>query len=90
MNLARVSSKGEITIPAELRKKLKLKDGDKVIITEQDEKIVIENASLQALREIQEVMSEEAKKQDLTEDDILKLCKETRQELWEEKYAHLD
>jgi len=31
MEIAKVSSKGQITIPIEIRKKLNLKEGDKVV-----------------------------------------------------------
>mgnify|MGYP001003478013 CR=1 FL=1 len=35
MELARISSKGQITIPIEVRKKLNLKEGDKVLFIEE-------------------------------------------------------
>ena len=34
MNLARVSANGQITVPAEVRKSLGLKPGDKILFTE--------------------------------------------------------
>lgn len=62
MELAKISSKGQITIPIAIRKKLNLK-------------------------EFQNAMVGEAKKQKLkSEEDINKMVKETRRELWEEKY----
>ena len=48
MELARVSSKGQITIPIEIRKKLKLKEGDKVLFAEENGNIFVLNASLVA------------------------------------------
>lgn len=91
MELARLSSKGQITIPIEIRKKLNLKEGDKVLFVEEDDKIVVMNASLVALKEMQQAMKSEAQKQGLnSEEDVNKLVREVRKELWERKYEDND
>ncbi|PKM42449.1 MAG: AbrB/MazE/SpoVT family DNA-binding domain-containing protein [Firmicutes bacterium HGW-Firmicutes-8] len=82
MELARLSSKGQITIPIEIRKKLNLKEGDKVLFLEENGKIIIANSSLIALREFQQAMEGEAEKQGLrSEEDVNELVKEIRGEL---------
>jgi AbrB family looped-hinge helix DNA binding protein len=54
MNLARVSSNGQITVPVEIRRSLKLKEGDKVLfIQNENGEMVIENASINAIRKVQ-------------------------------------
>ena len=69
----------QITVPAEIRKKLHLRTGDKVVFTEEDGKIVFRNASLTALSEIQEEMPGEAETQGIRDDqDVVKLVKQTR------------
>ena len=79
MELAKVTSKGQITVPAEIRKKLRLRTGDKVVFAEEDGKIVFRNASLTALSEIQEDMRGEAEKHGIRDDqDVVKLVKQTR------------
>lgn len=79
MELAKLTSKGQITVPAEIRKKLRLRTGDKVVFTEEGGKIVFRNASLTALSEIQEEMRGEAEKQGLRdEEDVVKLVKHIR------------
>lgn len=79
MDLARVSSKGQITIPKEIRDKLGLKEGDKVLFLEENGKVVITNSSYIALKEMQEAMTGEAEKAQLySEDDINKLISEMR------------
>jgi len=89
MELARLSSKGQITIPIEIRKKLNLKEGDKVLFLEENGKIVIANSSLIALREFQQAMKGEAEKQGLrSEEDVNVMVKEIRDELWKEKYEN--
>ena len=91
MELARISSKGQITIPKEVRKKLNLKEGDKVLFVEEDGKVVIANASYIAFKEIQQAMQGEAERQGLTsEEDVNKLIKEVRKEMWEEKHEDND
>ncbi len=91
MELARISSKGQITIPKEVRKKLNLKEGDKVLFVEEDGKVVIANASYIAFKEIQQAMQGEAEKQGISsEEDVNKLIKEVRKEMWEEKHEDND
>ena len=91
MDLARITSKGQITIPVGIRKKLNLKEGDKVIFIEDGEKIIFANSSMIALKELQEGMKGEAEKQGLySEADVNKLVSEVRKEMWEKKYENND
>ncbi|MCL2382438.1 MAG: AbrB/MazE/SpoVT family DNA-binding domain-containing protein [Treponema sp.] len=54
MNLAKVSGGGQVTVPAEIRKKLNLKDGDKILFFERgDGEVVINNASATAIANAQ-------------------------------------
>jgi AbrB family looped-hinge helix DNA binding protein len=72
MELAKLTSKGQITIPKQIRKKLKLKEGDKVFFIEEKGKIYFQNASQIALTELQDKMEGQAKKAGFnSEEDIL-------------------
>jgi len=52
MNLARVSTNGQITVPVEIRRALKIKEGDKVLFYQKPNgEIVINNTSLIAIQE---------------------------------------
>ena len=53
MELAKVTSKGQITIPVAIRKLLGVKDGDKVLFVQEGSKVVMMNASVNALMEAQ-------------------------------------
>lgn len=54
IDVSRMSSKGQVTIPIEIRKALNLKEGEKVaFILESDGTVTIANSSLLALREVQ-------------------------------------
>ncbi|GAB7492218.1 hypothetical protein Bwad001_09420 [Bilophila wadsworthia] len=44
MELAKLTTKGQITIPAEIRKRLNVQAGDKVVFLEENGRIFIENA----------------------------------------------
>ena len=44
MELAKLTTKGQITIPAEIRKRLNVQAGDKVVFLEVNGRIFIENA----------------------------------------------
>ena len=53
MELAKITSKGQITIPVDIRKRLGVKEGDKVLFVEENGRIIMMNASMQALLEAQ-------------------------------------
>ncbi len=54
MNLAKISSNGQITVPIEIRRKLSLKAGDKISFCQNEEgDIILSNASAQALSKAQ-------------------------------------
>ncbi|MDP9806436.1 AbrB family looped-hinge helix DNA binding protein [Trueperella bonasi] len=72
MNLAKVSANGQITVPLEIRKALKLKTGDKVLFMQnQDGLFTIGNASEQAIYKAQSTFKGVAEKMGLeSEDDV--------------------
>ena len=45
MELAKVTSRGQITLPLAIRRKLDVKEGDKVVFYEENGRIVVENAA---------------------------------------------
>ena len=46
-----LTSKGQITIPKELREKLDLKQGDKLVLVEEDGNIILRKVSLEEIRQ---------------------------------------
>ena len=84
MELAKVTSKGQITIPLTIRNLLGLKTGDKVFFKESRGKIYITNASQITLSNVQDQMQDEAGKVGFqTEDDVIYYIKELRKARWE-------
>jgi len=54
MNLAKLTAAGQITVPAEIRRLLGLKTGDKILFFQNDNgEVVIGNASVNAIRKAQ-------------------------------------
>jgi len=54
MNLAKVSTNGQITVPVEIRRALKLREGDKMLFFRKENgEIVVNNTSLVAIGEAQ-------------------------------------
>ncbi len=81
MELAKITSKGQITIPVQIRKKLKLKEGDKVFFYEEKGKVIFQNASQVALSNFQKEMAGEAKKAGFkSEEDIIDYINEIRKD----------
>lgn len=79
MELAKVTSKGQITIPLAIRKSLQLKTGDKVFFEEHKGRIYIANSSQIALSLVQKKMAGKAKKAGFeTEEDVVAYIKELR------------
>ena len=62
MELAKVTSKGQITIPIDIRRKLGIKEGDKILFVEEQGRIVMLNSSMEALRKAQSVFAGEAER----------------------------
>jgi len=68
MNLAKVSSNGQITVPVDIRRKLNIKEGDKILFLEKPNgEIVLQNSSVIAIQQAQSKLGE----MQLSEDEIL-------------------
>ncbi len=81
MELAKVTSKGQVTIPVEIRKKLGIKDGGKVLFVEEAGRIYMTNSSMDAFRGAQRAFAGEAERVGLkNDDDVMAMIKELREE----------
>lgn len=60
MEVAKISSKGQITIPVSVRNKLKLKAGDKIVIFEENGRFYFENSAMLALKRVENAFAGEA------------------------------
>ena len=94
MEVARVTSKGQITIPRDIRDKMNIKRGDKIVFFEDNGKCFFLNSALiaiKALEDFQKIMEGEAEKAGFkSEKDVVQYCNEIRQKNWERTYASND
>ena len=90
MQIAKLTANGQITIPEQIRKKLNLKTGDKIIFFENDDDnaVTIANSSVAALKKFQAAMEGEAEKAGIMdENDVIVLCADVKKELYKIKCA---
>jgi antitoxin PrlF len=81
MELAKITMRGQITIPVEIRRKLGVKDGDKVVFIEENGRIVMENSVRIALKDAQDAFRGEAERIGLKDErDVVAMVKKVRQE----------
>lgn len=79
MELAKITSNGQITIPTSIRSKLGLKNGDNVMFMEESGRVIMLNSSVYALREAQKAFVGEADRLGLKdEDDVVDMIKQLR------------
>ena len=87
IELSKVSAKGQVTIPLELRKKLQLTEGSKVafskvaFISDDNGRIYLANSSLLALKDVQNAFDGVAEALGIkSEDDVAEFVKSSLKE----------
>jgi len=81
MQVAKLTSKGQITLPREVRASLKVKNGDKVVFVKNEYGFTVANASLMALSKLQDAMEGEAQNVGIvSEEDVLDMIKAHRRD----------
>lgn len=86
MELAKVTSKGQITIPVAIRRKLGLKTGSQILFVEEDGRIVMMNPTIHAVLQAQKAFAGVAESLGIkTEQDVVDLVKEVRREMAAER-----
>ena len=81
MQLSKITSKGQITLSPETRRKLGVKNGDKIALVEHADGYLIANADRLALRELQVGFAGEAERLGLkTLDDVVRLIHDLRED----------
>jgi len=82
MNLARVSSNGQVTVPVEIRRKLNIKEGDKILFLENAKgEIVLQNSSRVAIREAQAALKDVSSSEEEILQDIMELRYSKKEQL---------
>jgi AbrB family looped-hinge helix DNA binding protein len=82
MELAKISNKGQITIPVSVRKKLHLKAGDKIVIFEENDRFYFENSAMLAFQKAEEAFKGAAEEGGFrSEEEMQNYMKEIRKEV---------
>ena len=82
MEVAKISGKGQITIPVSVRNKLNLRAGDKIVIFEENGRFYFDNSAMLAFKRVEEVFAGEAQKAGFeTEEDMQEYMREIRKEV---------
>jgi AbrB family looped-hinge helix DNA binding protein len=88
VEVAKITSRGQITLPIDIRKRLGVRDGDKVVFIENQGQILIANAAKIAFSNLRAGFAGEAERLGLRdEDDVVALVDEVRGNIWEERNA---
>jgi len=80
MELAKITSKGQVTIPVDIRKKYGLTEGSKVLFLEEGNRVYLMNSTMMALAELQQSFAGAAAEAGLTcEEDVIQMMKDYRE-----------
>src|SRR5262245_55415248 len=88
-NLTRIQEKGQVTLPASLRRRLGLKQGDLVAVTETPDGILITPQEVVATRAMADIGAA-LQEQGLTLDEMIERGRAIREELLDEHYGAPD
>ncbi|MDR1668530.1 MAG: AbrB/MazE/SpoVT family DNA-binding domain-containing protein [Oscillospiraceae bacterium] len=81
-NTAKVMSKGQITLPLDIRRSMRLSAGDRVALIYENDRVVMMNPAIYAMETLQKEMAGEWEKAGIrSEEDLLELCREVREEV---------
>ncbi len=81
-NTAKVMSKGQITLPIDIRKNMGLSTGDRVALIYENDRVIMMNPAVYAMETLQKEMAGEWEKAGInSEDDLNSLLKEIRTEV---------
>jgi len=82
IDTVKVMSKGQITLPKDIRSRLRLSVGDRVTLICEEDRVILMNSAVYAMKVLQKEMKGEAEKAGIrTDDDVMKLVKDIRSEI---------
>ena len=82
VELGRISSRGQIAIPSQIREEMGLEEGTKVLFLLADDILLIKKLSTKTFAEITRPLREAVKKSGLKEEDIAGIVHRARAKRW--------
>lgn len=79
--IIKVTSKGQVTLPADIRKKLRIDKDTYIAVEMVGDYIIMKKVGLK-LKELSEIVQKVAKDKGVSEKDIAKAIKESRKKVW--------
>jgi len=70
IEMGKISSRGQIAIPADIRQELDLNEGNKVLFVLEDDTLIMKKVTSKSFREITKPLKEAAKNIGLKESDV--------------------
>jgi AbrB family looped-hinge helix DNA binding protein len=81
-NTAKVMSKGQITLPVDIRKNMRLSTGDRVALIYENNRVILMNPAIYAMETLQKEMEGEWEKAGIrSQEDLDALMREVRSEV---------
>ena len=81
-NTAKVMSKGQITLPIDIRKRMSLSTGDRVALIYEKDRVIMVNPAIYAMETLQNEMAGAFERAGInSDDDIMDLVHEVREEV---------
>jgi len=81
-NTAKVMSKGQITLPVDIRRNLRLSTGDRVALIYENNRVILMNPAIYAMEQLQQSVAGDWKAAGVnSQEDLDNLMREVREEI---------
>ena len=80
VRIAKITKKGQVTIPVEIRKQLKIKENDFIAFTTEKDYILIKKVEFPEWKDMFLKGEQIAKEKNITQEDIINACSDVRHE----------
>ncbi len=80
IEIGTMSSRGQVVIPTDIRERMRLKEGSKVLFVMSDDSLLIKRVNMQTFADITKPLKDAAKKSGLKESDVNDMIHRMRKE----------
>ncbi len=80
-NVIKVTSKGQITLPVEIRNALDISNASYLVVEQVGDYVLMKKAEIR-MKEIQDILKKDAKSKKITKKELLKALEESEERTW--------